>query len=83
MESSIIDNTMLIQIALLAWLFLGETLTRRMVLGMVLAGLGTLLVEIRRQRPARSERMAISNRSLTLVTRYSNAATLQYPWRKP
>jgi len=50
MESSIINNTMLIQIALLAWLFLGETPTWRMVLGMVLAGLGTLLVEIRRQR---------------------------------
>jgi drug/metabolite transporter (DMT)-like permease len=53
MESSIINNTMLIQIALLAWLFLGETPTWRMVLGMVLAGLGTLLVEIRRQRPGR------------------------------
>jgi drug/metabolite transporter (DMT)-like permease len=52
MESSI-NNTLLIQIALLAWLCLGETLTRRMVLGMVLAGRGTLLVEIRRQRPAR------------------------------
>jgi drug/metabolite transporter (DMT)-like permease len=50
MESSIINNTMLIQIALLAWLFLGETPTWRMVLGMVLAGLGTLLVEVRRQR---------------------------------
>ena len=29
-----------------------------------------------------SERIAISNRSLTLFTRSSNAATLQYPWRK-
>ena len=50
MESSIINNTMLIQIALLAWLFLGETPTWRMVLGMVLAGLGTFIVEVRRQR---------------------------------
>jgi len=48
-ESSIINNTMLIQIAVLAWLFLGESLSWRMVLGMVLAALGTLLVQIRRR----------------------------------
>ena len=50
MESSIINNTMLFQIALLAWLFLGEPLTWHVVLGMVLAALGTLLVQLR-QRP--------------------------------
>jgi drug/metabolite transporter (DMT)-like permease len=49
MESSIINNTMLIQIAVLAWLFLGESLSWCMILGMVLAALGTLLVQIRRQ----------------------------------
>jgi drug/metabolite transporter (DMT)-like permease len=49
MESSIINNTMLIQIAVLAWLFLGEPLSWRMVLGMILAALGTLIVQIRRQ----------------------------------
>ena len=49
MESSIINNTMLVQIAMLAWLFLGEPLSWRMVLGMILAALGTLLVQIRRQ----------------------------------
>ncbi|MFN2185227.1 MAG: DMT family transporter, partial [Anaerolineae bacterium] len=48
-ESSIINNTMLIQIAVLAWLFLGESLSWRMVLGMVLAALGTLLVQVRRR----------------------------------
>jgi len=47
MESSIINNTMLIQIAVLAWLFLDEPLSSRMVLGMILAALGTLLVQIR------------------------------------
>ena len=46
MESSIINNTMLFQIGLLAWAFLGERLTLRQVLGMVLAALGTLLVQI-------------------------------------
>jgi drug/metabolite transporter (DMT)-like permease len=47
MESSIINNTMLIQIAVLAWLFLSEPLSWRMVLGMLLAALGSLLVQVR------------------------------------
>jgi drug/metabolite transporter (DMT)-like permease len=48
-ESSIINGTMLIQIALLAWLALGETLTPRAIAGLALAGLGTLLVQLRKQ----------------------------------
>ncbi|MFC2030183.1 DMT family transporter [Chloroflexota bacterium] len=48
MESSIINSTMLIQIAILAWLFFGEQLTLQEGIGMVLAGLGVLLVQIRR-----------------------------------
>ena len=47
MESSIINNTMLFQIAVLAWLFLGEPLGWRQVLGMGLAAVGTLLVQVR------------------------------------
>lgn len=47
MESTVINNTMLIQIAILAWLFLGETLSGKEILGMVVAGLGALLVQIR------------------------------------
>jgi drug/metabolite transporter (DMT)-like permease len=47
MESSIINNTMLFQIAVLAWVFLGEGLTWREVAGMGLALLGTLAVQIR------------------------------------
>lgn len=47
-ESSIINNTMLIQLAVLAWIFLGETLTAREIVGMVLAGAGTLIVQLRR-----------------------------------
>jgi drug/metabolite transporter (DMT)-like permease len=50
MESSIINNTMLFQIAVLAWLFLGEPLGWRQVVGMMLAGGGTLLVQLRRQQ---------------------------------
>jgi len=45
MESSIVNSTMLIQIAVLAWLFLGEHLTWQEGIGMVLAGLGALIVQ--------------------------------------
>jgi drug/metabolite transporter (DMT)-like permease len=47
MESSMINNTMLFHIALLAWLFLGEQLTWPKLSGMVLAVLGTFVVQIR------------------------------------
>jgi drug/metabolite transporter (DMT)-like permease len=51
MESSIINNTMLFQIAVLAWLFLSEPLGWREILGMILAALGTLLVQLRSRAP--------------------------------
>jgi drug/metabolite transporter (DMT)-like permease len=47
-ESSIINNTMLIQIAVLAWLFLGERLSLRNVAGLILALVGTLVVQVTR-----------------------------------
>ncbi len=53
MESTIINSTMLVQIAVLAWLFLGEQLTWQEGIGMALAGLGALIVQIR--RPPRVE----------------------------
>lgn len=49
-ESSVINSMMLVQIPLLAWLFLGENPTGKEMFGMVLAGVGTLLVQIRRKR---------------------------------
>ena len=55
MESSILNNTMLFQIALLAWVFLDEPLGGWQVAGIVLAGLGTLVVQLRRSDPARQE----------------------------
>jgi drug/metabolite transporter (DMT)-like permease len=48
-ESSIINNTMLLQIAVLAWAFLGEQPSGREMLGMLLAALGTLAVQIRKR----------------------------------
>ena len=44
-ESSIINNTMTIQIAILAWLFLGETLNAKGLAGLTLAVAGALLVQ--------------------------------------
>lgn len=46
-ESSIINNTMLIQIALLAWVFLGETLILQEVIGLLCAAIGILIVQVK------------------------------------
>lgn len=53
MESSIVNNTMLIQIAVVAWIFLGESMNARQVVGLVLAAAGTLVVQLAgsRRRP--------------------------------
>jgi drug/metabolite transporter (DMT)-like permease len=47
-QSSIIASTMLVQIAILAWLFQGERLTWQEGIGMVLAGIGAMIVQLRR-----------------------------------
>lgn len=46
-ESSIINSTMLVQIAILAWLFLDESLTPQDITGMALVIAGTLVVQLR------------------------------------
>lgn len=51
MESNIISNTMLIYVAVLAYLFIGEGLTPQQVLGLVLTAVGAVLVQI--QKPKR------------------------------
>ena len=50
-QSSIINSTMLIQIAVLAWLFLGETHSTLSVIGLLLAAVGVILVQVRRRQP--------------------------------
>ena len=47
MESGVINNTMLIQIAVLAWIFLGERLNWQEGLGLGVVALGTLLVQLK------------------------------------
>jgi drug/metabolite transporter (DMT)-like permease len=51
-ESSIINGTMLPQIAILAWLFLDEPLTIRQILGIALVGIGALIVQLWRHLPS-------------------------------
>ncbi len=50
MESSIINGTMLIQIAILAWYFLGESISFQEGIGMIVAAIGAVLVQIRRKK---------------------------------
>ncbi len=45
-ESSVLNTAMLVQIAILAWVFLGETLDVRQILGLGLALCGVLLVQL-------------------------------------
>ncbi|WFO75697.1 DMT family transporter [Desulfurococcaceae archaeon MEX13E-LK6-19] len=45
-EQSILQNTMLIQITLLAYVFLGETLTLQKTLGIIVVFIGVLIVQL-------------------------------------
>ena len=50
MESSIINGTMLIQIAILGWIFLGEAISIKEGIGMLIAATGALLVQLRNRK---------------------------------
>jgi len=47
-ETSILQNTMLIQIAVLSWVFLGERFTSMKLVAMALVFLGVLIVQLKR-----------------------------------
>ncbi|HKI78891.1 MAG TPA: DMT family transporter [Ignavibacteriaceae bacterium] len=47
MESSIINGTMLIQIAILAYFFLGESVSLKEGVGLLIAGFGAVLVQLK------------------------------------
>jgi drug/metabolite transporter (DMT)-like permease len=51
-ESNVITNAMVVEIAVLAWLFLGERLTGMDFVGLGLILAGTVLVQFRRREPA-------------------------------
>ena len=48
-QSAVINNTMLVQIAVLAWLFLGERLDRRQVIGLATVAVGAAVGQLRRR----------------------------------
>jgi drug/metabolite transporter (DMT)-like permease len=50
MESSIINNTMLVQISILAWLFLGEKIDLKSGIGLALVSAGVILVQLKNRR---------------------------------
>ncbi|MFQ6615174.1 MAG: DMT family transporter [Fidelibacterota bacterium] len=54
MESSIINGTMLIQIAILAWFFLDEKISFQEGAGMIVAAVGAVLVQVRKKSVAYS-----------------------------
>ncbi len=47
MESSIINSTMMVQIAILAWVFLNESIDFKGIIGLLLVASGTFIVQIR------------------------------------
>ncbi|HSK88934.1 MAG TPA: DMT family transporter [Anaerolineales bacterium] len=51
-ESSIINNLMLPQIAILAFVFLGETLNGKEIFGLVLVSLGVIIVQLQKKQAA-------------------------------
>jgi len=57
MESSIINGTMLIQIAVLAYIFLGESLSVKEGVGLLIAACGAVMVQLKLKRVKRSKIM--------------------------
>ena len=64
MESSIINGTMLIQIAVLAWIFLGESITLKEGLGMSVAALGAFLVQRRGTNKDKNNNLPRQNKKI-------------------
>ena len=56
-ESSVVNNTMLIQIAILAAVFLGEPISWTQGFGLAVATAGALLVQLRRPSPIQPPRI--------------------------
>ena len=51
-ESSVINNLMLLQIAILAFVFLGEVLSGKEIIGLILVSLGVIWVQLRKKQVA-------------------------------
>ena len=55
MEASIINNTIMVQIAVLAWVVLGERMDSLEILGVTLTAIGAVLVQLRRPAAKQDE----------------------------
>jgi len=53
-ESSVINSLMLPQIAIMAFVFLDETLNTKEILGLILVGIGVLIVQLKHQNKVQS-----------------------------
>jgi drug/metabolite transporter (DMT)-like permease len=60
-ESSIINSLMMPQIAILAFIFLGESLSGKEITGLILVSLGVLIVQLKREQPQRDEVTSVSS----------------------
>ena len=54
-ESSVINSLMLPQIAIMAFVFLDETLNTKEILGLILVGIGVLIVQLKHQNQVQSQ----------------------------
>jgi drug/metabolite transporter (DMT)-like permease len=54
-ESSVINSLMMPQIAVLAFMFLGETLTGKEIVGLLLVSVGVIVVQLQKRRLERQE----------------------------
>jgi len=54
-ESSVINSLMMPQIAILAYVFLGEALNGKEILGLILVSLGVIIVQIKKNQSVRQE----------------------------
>jgi len=52
-ESTIINSTMLVQVAILAWIFLGENQSINGIIGLVMVALGAVIVQIKINKSGR------------------------------
>jgi drug/metabolite transporter (DMT)-like permease len=55
MESSIINGTMLVWVAIFAVMFLGETVSGKEAVGLIATGIGTIIVQLRNRTPIKQK----------------------------
>ena len=62
-ESSILNGTMLFQIAILAWIFLGEGISIKEIAGMITASLGVVFVQVKMKKSFTGVRNSFDKRT--------------------